>query len=103
MSGAQTQVLGFAEALDLVLRHAAQVVRLPGSERVALLACAGRVLAEEVLADRDQPPFDRATRDGFAVRAEDSPPAGGCAPQARCVPVRRGSVESWRPGPRLRS
>jgi molybdopterin molybdotransferase len=71
MSGAQTQVLGFAEALDLVLRHAAQVVRLPGSERVALLACAGRVLAEEVLADRDQPPFDRATRDGFAVRAEE--------------------------------
>jgi molybdopterin molybdotransferase len=68
MGGAQ--VLGFAEALDLVLRHAAQV-RPPGSEQVALLASAGRVLAGEVLADRDQPPFDRATRDGFAVRAED--------------------------------
>ena len=64
------QVLGFAEALDLVLRHAA-LVRPPGSEQVALLASAGRVLAGEVLADRDQPPFDRATRDGFAVRAED--------------------------------
>jgi molybdopterin molybdotransferase len=68
MSGAQ--VLGFAEALDLVLRHAAQV-RPPASEQVALLASTGRVLAEEVLADRDQPPFDRATRDGFAVRAEE--------------------------------
>jgi molybdopterin molybdotransferase len=35
------------------------------------LECLGRVLAEPVTADRDQPPFDRSTRDGFAVRAED--------------------------------
>jgi molybdopterin molybdotransferase len=38
---------------------------------VSLLAAAGRVLAAPILADRDQPPFDRATRDGFAVRAEE--------------------------------
>jgi molybdopterin molybdotransferase len=31
----------------------------------------GRVLAEPVLADRDFPPFPRATRDGYAVRATD--------------------------------
>lgn len=41
------------------------------SERVDLLEAVGRVLAGPVLADRDQPPFDRATRDGFAVRADD--------------------------------
>jgi molybdopterin molybdotransferase len=29
------------------------------------------VLAEAVNADRDHPPFDRSTRDGFAVRAAD--------------------------------
>jgi molybdopterin molybdotransferase len=29
------------------------------------------VLAEPVFADRDQPPFPRSTRDGFACRAED--------------------------------
>ncbi len=29
------------------------------------------VLAEPVLADRDQPPFPRSTRDGFACRAAD--------------------------------
>jgi molybdopterin molybdotransferase len=29
------------------------------------------VLAEDVVADRDMPPFDRATRDGFAVRAAE--------------------------------
>jgi molybdopterin molybdotransferase len=30
-----------------------------------------RVLAEDVVADRDYPPFHRSTRDGFAVRAAD--------------------------------
>jgi len=32
----------------------------------------GRILAAPVLADRDYPPFDRSTRDGFAVRSQDS-------------------------------
>ena len=32
----------------------------------------GRILAEEVIADRNYPPFDRSTRDGFAVRAVDA-------------------------------
>jgi molybdopterin molybdotransferase len=36
-----------------------------------LLDAVGLVLAEDVLADRDFPPFPRATRDGFAVRAAD--------------------------------
>jgi molybdopterin molybdotransferase len=63
-------ILGFAEALDVVLRHAAGV-SVPDAEGVPLLASMGRVLAEEVAADRDQPPFDRATRDGFAVRAAE--------------------------------
>jgi molybdopterin molybdotransferase len=31
----------------------------------------GRILAENIIADRNYPPFDRATRDGFAVRAAD--------------------------------
>ena len=36
----------------------------------------GRVLAEPVLADRDFPPFPRATRDGYAIRASDLSPGG---------------------------
>jgi molybdopterin molybdotransferase len=40
-------------------------------ETVDLLAGLGRVLAEGILADRDFPPFARATRDGYAVRAAD--------------------------------
>ena len=68
---AQARVLKFAEALEalaVVLREA-EGVSASGGERVALTASTGRVLAEDVTADRDQPPFDRATRDGFAVRA----------------------------------
>jgi len=66
----EARILGFAEALDSVLLHAGGV-RVPDAERVELLGAAGQVLAEDVAADRDQPPFDRATRDGFAVRAAE--------------------------------
>ena len=63
------RVLEFAEALEVVLREAAGVSAARGAETVELLEAAGRVLAEAVVAGRDQPPFDRATRDGFALRA----------------------------------
>lgn len=42
-----------------------------GIERVALAQLAGRVLAEDVAAAVDAPPFDRSVVDGFAVRAAD--------------------------------
>lgn len=32
----------------------------------------GRILAEDVAADRNYPPFDRSIRDGYAVRAADA-------------------------------
>ncbi len=63
-------VTSFDEAVEIVLRHAADVHE-PATEVVPLLDCLRRVLALAVTADRDQPPFDRSTRDGFAVRAED--------------------------------
>ena len=40
-------------------------------ETMKLRNALGRVLAEDVRADRDYPPFHRATRDGFAVRSAD--------------------------------
>jgi molybdopterin molybdotransferase len=43
------------------------------AEACATVAGAGRVLAEDVAADRDYPPFPRSVRDGFAVRAADVP------------------------------
>ncbi len=70
MSKPAVGVVGFDEALKIVLAHAADLIP-PATESLALLDCTNRILAEPVLADRDQPPFDRSTRDGFAVRAAD--------------------------------
>jgi molybdopterin molybdotransferase len=55
------------EAIRIVLEKAAPLA----SEEVALADSLGRVLAEEVSADSDLPPFDRAQMDGYAVRSED--------------------------------
>ncbi len=43
----------------------------PRRESVPLARAAGRVLAEEIVADLDLPPFSRAAMDGYAVRAAD--------------------------------
>jgi molybdopterin molybdotransferase len=66
-------VLSFEEADEIVLEHCGRILQAgqAASEEVLLLQSLGRVLAEPVLADRDFPPFPRATRDGFAVRSED--------------------------------
>src|SRR6202790_4199303 len=64
------RVWSFEEARHLVEQSAAGV--FPEEvETSDLLAGLGRVLAEGILADRDFPPFARATRDGYAVRALD--------------------------------
>ncbi|MGZ4839059.1 MAG: molybdopterin molybdotransferase MoeA [Terriglobales bacterium] len=63
-------ILSFQDARRRVEQAAAEV-RPQEVEPCDLLLCGGRVLAEPVVADRDFPPFARATRDGFAVRAAD--------------------------------
>jgi molybdopterin molybdotransferase len=64
-------VVDFEEALRIVKVKAEAVAGQRAKATVGLLAARGRVLAEAVKADRDQPPFDRATRDGFAVYADE--------------------------------
>ena len=54
-----------------MVEEQAALVSAGAVESVDLLAAAGRVLAEPVLADRDLPPFPRSTRDGYAVRSTD--------------------------------
>ncbi len=82
-------LVDFDAALEIVARHA-EGLAAPAVEVVELLAGRGRVLGGEVKADRDQPPFDRSTRDGFAVRATDA----GDAAELRVVgQVRAG--ERW--------
>jgi molybdopterin molybdotransferase len=63
-------ILSFEQARHAVEEHAA-TLHPRGRELVELLDTAGQVLAEPVLADRNFPPFPRATRDGYAVRAAD--------------------------------
>ena len=53
------------------MEEQAASLRPCGKELVELLESAGQVLAEPVVADRNFPPFPRATRDGYAVRAAD--------------------------------
>lgn len=51
------------------------------SEKVALARARGRVLAADVAAPVDAPPFDRASVDGFAVRAADTTGAADTTPR----------------------
>ncbi|OLD28147.1 MAG: hypothetical protein AUJ04_02200 [Acidobacteria bacterium 13_1_40CM_3_55_6] len=56
-----------ADANQIVLD---QTTTLP-AESVALADALGRILAEDIVADTDLPPFDRAQMDGYALRAAD--------------------------------
>ena len=62
------------------------LVRPTGSERVSLAQAAGRVLAADVVAARDQPPFAAAAMDGYAV-AQDDRVAGRRLQVVRAAPA----------------
>src|SRR5574340_201393 len=59
--------LQVSEAQRVVLESVATL----GTERVKLEQSLGRVLAEEVRANRDQPPYDISAMDGYALRSAD--------------------------------
>lgn len=65
------RILSFEDAQQLVIAHADSLRKERQEQQVPLLASLGRTLAEDVVADRDFPPFPRATRDGYALRSED--------------------------------
>jgi len=66
-------LLSYDEASAVVAAYAAKVARIrPSVERVRLNQTPGRVLAEPLRADSDQPSFPRSTRDGFACRAAEA-------------------------------
>jgi len=66
-------MLTFEEARQTVIREVTRLVRSSPrtQESVALSDALGRVVAQDIRADRAYPPFDRSVRDGFAVRAAD--------------------------------
>jgi len=73
MSSALPSILpSYDEAAAQVAAYAAQLGTPGRTERVELSRAAGRVLAMPLCADRDQPPFARSTRDGYACRAAEA-------------------------------
>lgn len=69
-------MLTYEEARHKVIEIAGSRAGEPAREQAGLREALGRVLAECILADRDYPPFDRSTRDGFAVRSADVAASG---------------------------
>lgn len=67
------RALTFEEARAEVLERVQAARIAPRVERVPLAEAMARVLAQDAAADRDYPPLARSVRDGFAVRAEDTP------------------------------
>lgn len=70
---ATAEPIPFSEAVSIVAAQAKVILSAPLGEarKCQLSEALGCVLAAAVAADRDQPPFSRVTRDGFAVRAQD--------------------------------
>jgi molybdenum cofactor synthesis domain-containing protein len=81
-------MIPISKAVDIVLSEA----KLLGVETVNIAEAVGRVLAEDIKADSDLPPFDRSQMDGFAVRAEDT--AG--APALLTVVGEAAAGSGWR-------
>ena len=60
-------MISVAEAIQIVRQRTKPLA----TEHVRIEQTLGRVLAADVVADTDLPPFDRSQMDGYAVRAQD--------------------------------
>lgn len=60
--------LSLEKASQVLLNHAGKIEE---REEISLWNAVGRVLAEDVYAVRNQPPFPRSPLDGYAVRSDD--------------------------------
>ncbi|SEF87002.1 molybdopterin biosynthesis protein [Bosea lathyri] len=77
----QDQFLTVLSRDEAIARFRAALVPRPlGEEMVPLDRLVGRVLARDIAAPVDTPPFDRSVVDGFAVRAADVAVASEAAP-----------------------
>lgn len=69
-----------------------EAVKTLGIETVGIERCLGRVLAADILANRDQPPYDVSAMDGFALRSVDL--AHGAATLEIVEDIRAGEMPS---------
>jgi molybdopterin molybdotransferase len=71
-------------------------------EWVHLAAAAGRVLAQDLIAERDQPPGDTSAMDGYAVRAADLASADTTLRLVGSAPAGGSYDQELRPGETVR-
>jgi molybdopterin molybdotransferase len=71
-------LLSVDEARQRILSHFEPVT----TEPLPLAACSYRVLAQDIIASSDLPPFDNSSMDGFAVRAVDVVDASDSSPRS---------------------
>jgi molybdopterin molybdotransferase len=71
-------LLSVDQARERILSHFGPVT----TETLPLAECSHRVLAEEIVAANDLPPFDNSSMDGFAVRAGDVANATNDSPRS---------------------
>lgn len=92
-------LLGLEEGMRIIMDAAHPIER---TEPVVLLDAVGRVLAEEVSAGMDVPPFARAAMDGYAVKAEETFGAGNFSPKIldliEVIHAGESATQSVRPG-----
>jgi molybdopterin molybdotransferase len=74
-------MLRYDEARQMVIQQASRRAHALTTCKLGVGEALGYVLAEEIRTDREYPPFDRSTRDGYAVRAGEA--AAGAS--LRCV------------------
>lgn len=79
--GKLVTMIEYQEARERVIARVRRMACAVETECVPLREAVGRVLAREIVSDREYPPFDRSIRDGYAVRAAET----GVGVTLRCL------------------
>lgn len=74
-------MISFTDARELVITQSRARAGVRPSFSLPVSDALGYVLAQEIRTDREYPPFNRSTRDGYAVRSSEATPGA----QLRCV------------------
>ncbi|MFT6360111.1 MAG: molybdopterin molybdotransferase, partial [Saprospiraceae bacterium] len=69
----KTTMILFQQAVQIVLAE----VKDFGTEKASMMAALGRILREDLIADREFPPYDRVTMDGIAFQFDEVKKSGG--------------------------
>jgi len=85
-------MLSFEDARQLVITQVKAHAGTRPTLSLPVSGALGYVLAEEIRTDREYPPFDRSTRDGYAVRASEATQGASL----HCVgEIKAGDTVSW--------